>query len=322
MTGFLRVFAILPLLAGSAYGWGCEGHQMIALIARAHLTPEASAAVDRLLRENPIDPTLNRFCKDRPTDLMADSATWADDARNIEKTGEWHYIDIPLAVNTGAVPESDALKWCPALADGRPGCILTAIDYEWNILRDGKQTGAARVKALRYLIHFLGDLSQPLHATDNHDRGGNCTAITFFPASNPDSEKPKNLHAIWDYELLARDLAATKTTQPEYARKLDESFSADWDAWGQSKTDIPGWVWESHKLAGSVAYGDLKPRIPVEPATAGLADQAGCDTERDKVAGLHIAIGDEYAADAIPVIREQLAKAGYRLAGLLNQTFK
>jgi hypothetical protein len=300
---------------------------MIALIARSHLTPEASTAVDQLLRENPIDPTLNRFCKDRPADLMADSATWADDARNIEKTGEWHYIDIPLAIDTGAVPESDALKWCPPLTDGRPGCIVTAIDYEWGILRDVKQTGAARAKALRYLIHFLGDLSQPLHATDNHDRGGNCTAIRFFPTTNPDSEKPKNLHAIWDYELLARglssrELSSNKMTQPEYARKLDESFLSDWNAWGQSKTDITGWVWESHKLAGSVAYGDLKPRIPVEPATAGLADQAGCDTERDKVAALHIAVGAEYAAEALSVIREQLARAGYRLAGLLNQTFK
>ena len=295
---------------------------MIALIARAHLTAEASAAVDQLLRENPIDPTLNRFCKDRPADLMADSATWADDARNIEKTSEWHYIDIPLAIDTGAVPEGDALKWCPPLTDGRPGCIVTAIDYEWSILRDTKQAGAARAKALRYLIHFSGDLSQPLHATDNHDRGGNCTAITFFPALNQDNQKPKNLHAIWDYELLARELKSSNSTQPEYARKVDQGFSSDWNAWGQSKTDITGWAWESHKVAGSVAYGDLKPRIPVEPATAGLADQAGCDAERDKVAGLQISIGQEYAAEALPVIREQLARAGYRLAGLLNQIFK
>ena len=68
---------------------------MVALIARAHLTPAASISVDQLLRENPIDPALSRFCKDRPSDLMADSATWADDAKTIEKTAEWHFIDIP-----------------------------------------------------------------------------------------------------------------------------------------------------------------------------------------------------------------------------------
>src|SRR5580658_2188395 len=112
MRPVLSFLAVLPFAAGSAFGWGCEGHQMIALIARAHLTPAASSAVDRLLRENPIDPGLNRFCKDRPSDLMADSATWADDARNIEKTAEWHYIDIPLAAPAG----SDAMQWCKPAA--------------------------------------------------------------------------------------------------------------------------------------------------------------------------------------------------------------
>src|SRR5580658_4933344 len=95
----LSLLAALPFLSGSAFGWGCEGHQIIALIARAHLTPAASAAVDRLLLENPIDPSLSRGCKDRPNDPMADSATWADDERNLDKTTEnWHFIDIPLAV--------------------------------------------------------------------------------------------------------------------------------------------------------------------------------------------------------------------------------
>jgi hypothetical protein len=307
----------LPALPGSLFAWGCEGHQMIALIARAHLTPAASAQVDQLLRENPIDPSLNRFCKDRPTDLMGDSATWADDARNIEKTADWHFIDIPLAVRTGSVPEQEAMKWCPPESDGKAGCIVTAITYEWAILRDPNQSGAMRAKALRYLIHFVGDITQPLHDTDNHDRGGNCTSIRFFAG-----EKPQNLHGIWDYELIARDLDTDKSTQPQYAKRLDEAFSSHWADWGESKSNALAWAWESHNLAETVAYADLKPQIPIESATAGLADQEGCTAERDKVAALHISIGDEYAAQAIPVIREQLVKAGYRLASLLNQTFR
>ena len=70
-------------------------------------------------------------------------------------------------------------------------------------------------------------LSQPLHATDNHDRGGNCTEIKFFSA-----EKLENLHAIWDYKIIARDLDTNKATQAQYARNLDESFSRDWPLWG------------------------------------------------------------------------------------------
>jgi hypothetical protein len=308
MRPVLFFLAVLPISTGSAFGWGCEGHQMIALIARAHLTPAASNAVDRLLRENPIDPALNRFCKDRPADLMADSATWADDARNIEKTAEWHYIDIPLAVQTG----SDVMKWCKPAPDGKPGCIVSAIDYEWALLRDKSQPAAVRAKALRYVIHFLGDLAQPLHAVDNHDRGGNCTGIRFFS-----QEKPENLHAIWDYKILARELEARKATQVQYAKTLDEDFVRS-----ESKTDVLAWAWDSHTLAASVAYADLKPPIPIASPNSGLADDAACTAERAAVAALHISIDDEYVSHALPVIREQLAKAGYRLAGLLNQTFQ
>ena len=190
------------------FGWGCEGHQIVALIARAHLTPVASAAIDQLLRENPIDPALNRFCKDRPGVLMADSATRADDARNAEKTGEWHYNDIPLSVEKG-----DAMIWCAPLGPSvndkdRPGCIVNALEYEWNLLRDQAQPGPVRAKALRYVIHLTGDLHQPLHTEDNNDKGGNCTSMQFFAET-----RPANLHAIWDYKIIAHDLEAHHTTQ-------------------------------------------------------------------------------------------------------------
>ncbi len=302
----MRAALLLLLHAASAFGWGCEGHEVVALIARAHLTASTSQEVDRLLRENPIDPTLNRFCKDRPSDVMADSATWADDARNVEMTGDWHFIDIPRAFRDG-----DAMKWCRPSGD-KPGCIVTAIDYEWSVLRDMRQPAAARAKALRYLIHFIGDLSQPLHAADNHDRGGNCTAMTFFS-----EEKPENLHAIWDYKIIQRDLEVRKTTKADYARALDKEFRPS-----ERKIDVPGWAWESHRLASDIAYGDLNPGIPVASPSEGTTDQAACNAERTSVAALHISIGDGYVSRALPVIREQLAKAGFRLAALLNQTFE
>jgi hypothetical protein len=311
----LTLLAGLPLLASGAFGWGCEGHQMIALIARAHMSQAASAAVDRLLLENPIDPALSRFCKDRPEYAIADAATWADDARTGEKTGDWHFIDIPLAVTESAAA-GDWMRWCPPAADGKPGCIVSAIDFEWQLLRDTTQPDAARAKALRYLIHFVGDLTQPLHASDNHDRGGNCTAIRFFS-----QEKPENLHAIWDYKILARDIAKRKATQARYAKDLDRTFAARWSAWGESRPDVPAWTWESHKLAQTITYPDLKPLIPIAASAAGLADTPACDAGREAVAALGISIGREYSRNALPAIREQIAKAGYRLAGLLNQTF-
>jgi hypothetical protein len=309
---------MLPFFCGPAFGWGCQGHQIVALIARAHLTPAALAAVDQLLRENPIDPALTRFCKDRPDNLMADAATWADDERSVDKNTEhWHFIDIPLAVRAGSVPEKDAMKWCVPAEGGGPGCIVSALDYELKILRETGQPGKARAAALRFVIHFTGDVAQPLHASDNHDQGANCTSIAFFAEA-----RPRNLHAIWDTQLIARDLDEKKLTQPQYAGKLDEDFSSHWREWGESKADFTAWACDSHKIAESVPYADLKPPIPTEPAAAGQADQEACAAEREKVAAMHIPIGDAYDAEAMPVIREQLAKAGYRLAGLLNQTFQ
>jgi hypothetical protein len=308
------------------FGWGCEGHQMIALIARAHLSNAASDAVDQLLRASPVDPALSRFCKDRPDDLMADASTWADDARNVEKTSQWHYVDIPLSV-TQEQPDID--PWCapvgpPDSSKDRSGCIVTAISYEWGILRDASRPEAERAKALRYLIHFVGDLHQPLHDTDNDDLGGNCTALTFFA-----EDRPANLHAIWDYKLIERQLAHRHQTQPQFASSLDQKFSERWSEWGQPKVDVLAWTWEGHAIAHDVTYGDLRPRIPVEKTKKVEATKnveasnkdADCAAERDKVAGLHISISTGYFDQTEPVIEQQLAKAGYRLAALLNQTF-
>lgn len=310
----IRIAALLPVFAAPVFGWGCEGHQTIALIARAHLSNAALQAVDQLLRDNPIDPSLSRFCKDRPADLMADSSTWADDVKNIERTGEWHYIDIPLSV-TRETP--DVSLWCAPIGPfdagkDRTGCVVDAISYEWAILKDASHNGADRARALRYLIHFVGDLHQPLHAEDNDDRGGNCTAIAFFA-----EPRPANLHAIWDYKLIQHQLELDRQTQPQLAAALDRQFASHWTEWGQPKVDVIAWTWESHKLARDVSYGDLTPQIPMERPNA----QVDCGAERDKVAAEHIAIGNAYYDATEPVIDQQLAKAGYRLAALLNQTF-
>jgi hypothetical protein len=311
----LFLFAFLaPLIPSSAFGWGCEGHQMVALIARAHLTPAVSAAVDELLRQSPIDPALNRFCQDRPADLMADSATWADDTKNQEKTSVWHYIDIPLT----AISVTSVDPWCPPIGPSvegknRPGCVTDAIEFELGILRDKSRPVAERATALRYIIHFVGDIHQPLHDEDNNDSGGNCTAMQFYS-----EDRPANLHAIWDYKLIQHQLALDKLTQPAYADALNSRFSAKYPAVAKAKADNPvAWAWEAHALAVSTAYGALQPGIPVETPDP----KAVCATERDKVQALHIAIGDDYFAKTMPVIDEQLATAGFRLAALLNATF-
>jgi hypothetical protein len=312
------LFVLLAFAPSPAFGWGCDGHQIVAMIARAHLTPAVSAAVDKLLSADPISMAHNRYCQDTPTDLMAVAAPWADDVKSATKTGEWHYIDIPLAVETRA----DYHKWCEPIgpaADGkdRTGCIVTAIDYEWAILRDAAKPTPERAAALRYLIHFLGDLTQPLHDTDNHDQGGNCTSFRL-----PFADRPVNLHSIWDSELLTHELKERKLTEVELAAMLDEQFADQGKQWIGAKTDAEAWAWETHKLAATFAYGLLNPAIPVAPADAGLADKAACDLGKQTVADMNIPIQQNYMDLALNTIHQQIARAGYRLAGLLNETLQ
>src|SRR5579863_7584303 len=98
---FLPVLFLSGLTCGSAFGWGCDGHRMVALIAAQHLKPEVRAAVDQLLKDNPIDPALRRYCRPAATEPMEDAATWADDVRTSLKNDVWHYIDIPRDVARG-----------------------------------------------------------------------------------------------------------------------------------------------------------------------------------------------------------------------------
>jgi hypothetical protein len=311
----MKILPILVLAAaacGSAYGWGCEGHQIVALIAGQHLTPEARAAVYQLLKENPIDPALSRFCQPVATDAMADAASWADDSKKGEKTGTWHYLDIPRGVE-----HAELMKYCAPVGDStdgkdRPGCLLTGLQYEFDILKDHNRPAAERATALRYVIHFIGDLHQPLHTTTNDDQGGNCTSVTLF-------EDPKlaNLHGVWDYGIIGHFLKEHNQVPAQMATELDQRFQSKGHGWLHDRIDFGAWIWEGHHVAEKVTYNKLRPKLALAPAENGL----GCQAERDKTKALKIDIDAKYAASVMPVIDKQLAKAGYRLADVLNAAF-
>jgi hypothetical protein len=196
----------------------------------------------------------------------------------------------------------------------RPGCIVNAIEYELGTLRDRKKTLSERAVALRYLIHFLGDLSQPLHDTDNHDQGGNCTSFRL-----PFEDRPSNLHSIWDTGLITHELKTKKLTSMELASMLDEQFAGSGRQLLGEKTDVEAWAWEGHKVASNYAYGLLVPEMPIASADAGQADKAACDAERDRMQAMHITLNQNYMDLAMNTIHEQLVRGGYRMAAVLNQ---
>jgi hypothetical protein len=302
---------VLPCLASPVLAWGCKGHQTVAVIAEKYLTPEARQFLDKLLTENPIDPQLKRYCGNSSGSLLADSSTWPDDIRNIVHNGSWHYIDIPRGAARGPL----------AMFCGQSGCITQAIAEQLALLKDPHADPHKRADAVRYLVHFVGDLHMPLHATTNNDEGGNCVPVRYFrrkPRERNHSYVP-NLHALWDTAIVERDMEGADPG--EYAESLEESFAGELPNWQRAGIHIEDWTWESHDLAETYVYGELVPKDPIE---APVAVRVCTDDNNvgERLLKVHFVADARYQDVAAPVVEKRIAQAGIRLALLLNEAVK
>jgi len=166
----ITVGAVTALTTIPAFAWGSDGHKIVALLADAQLTPSARKQVDRLLALE-------------PGSTLASISTWADEHRN-PATASWHYVNFPRG-DCNYQPERD----CP---DGK--CVVAAIDRQVEVLRTNGDD-EKRLNALKYVVHFIGDIHQPLHAGYGDDRGGNSYQLQAFMRGS-------NLHAVWDTGLI------------------------------------------------------------------------------------------------------------------------
>jgi len=307
------LFVAVVSLPASARAWGCEGHQVVALLAEKHLTPHALAMAKKILAEGPIDPKLSRYCKEGGADPLADASSWPDDIRPLRPdTPPWHYIDIPRGTKI-----RDLEKFC----DPKESCVTHAIKDQLAILRSSEADPQKRGDALRFLIHFVGDLHQPLHAITNNDEGGNCVPVAFFDAQpqlrNPKTESySPNLHAVWDTNILEK--VTTGKTVEQVADDLDQSFQGEMARWLKGPANVDAWAWESYRLAMQKAYGKLPTPDPVETPqrVTSCADDNHVSTRMLK---LNEQLRDAYQNLAVPAVRVRLAQGGARLAMLLNQ---
>lgn len=316
----MKTFSLLLLLvlcgASPAFGWGCSGHQVVALVALKQLTPNAKTKAGQLLLGQP-KPAIARFCAATSLDAFVDLSSWADDERDVRAdTADWHFIDIPLGAS-----HSDESGACPTT-----GCVTSAIQQQLAVLRNSTGTAQDQSNALMFVIHFVGDIHQPLHDTTNNDRGGNCVPVKYFTKA-PVLVKPAtgsyspNLHGVWDKELVERvgRIRSPHSAKVQaFADRLAQEFASQIPTWQSASPDLDGWAWESHQLAVNTSYGKLSTTIPVETPTTvhTCKDDSNVST---RMLALHERIGQQYTNEAGPVIKEQLAKAGTRLAVLLNQ---
>jgi hypothetical protein len=308
--------ALVTANSPPADAWGCKGHQTVALIAEKHLTPEARQLVQKLLSENPIDPKLKRWCGNATSDLIVDASTWPDDVRNERKNGSWHYIDVPRGKHKGELDE-----YC-----GSEGCVTRAIEEQRAILKDKSADSMKRAEAIRYLIHFVGDLHQPLHAINNADSGGNCVPVKYFRHEPlPNTQHPEredyspNLHRIWDTEIVERDMEISNPLR--YADELDEKFHTESAAWEAAGIHVDTWAWESHDRAETAVYDAFPEKIGIEPDVK-LKNCAENNHMGKRMFEKHLAVGEAYQSNAAKAVETGLAEACVRLAMILNEIAK
>lgn len=244
--------------------WFDLGHRVVASLAEQRLTPHTAEAVRDILDGQ----------------SLADASVWADNIKQYRHDADaLHYVNIPLTATA-----YDSARDCP-----HGSCIIAAIASDRRVLANPSASPLDRAEALRFLIHFMGDLHQPLHAADNQDRGGNCVPLALG------GPRTVNLHSYWDTvaveaidpdaDRLARTLAA-------------EITPAQRKVWEQG--DARTWALESFAIAKASVYT--------------LGSKPGCATDTAPVA---LPVG--YGETAKAVVAEQLKKAGVRLALELNR---
>lgn len=253
-----------------AAAWGKLGHRLVATLAEQELSPAARRELARLLAGES-DPTL------------AGISTWADELREHDpglgrRSATWHYVNIGEA---GCRYQA---------ADACPGgdCVVEAIRAQAAILADRGRGDAERLRALKFVVHFVGDVHQPLHAGFARDRGGNSIQVRVPAAFIPpwaEGNAGSNLHAVWDSGLL-------------HSAGLGEAS------------------YLAHLRALPLAVPAL--RTPLPPPAGRWAEESCAIVLREGFRPARAALGTDYYASWRPLADERLRRAGSRLAALLD----
>jgi S1/P1 Nuclease len=251
-----------------ALGWGPQGHQVVADIARSHLIPTARRHIRELLGN----------------DDLAAISTWADEVRaQRPETFGWHFVDIPLNAS-GFSQQRDCYRpdeKHPQTKEDHHNCVVDRIEIFQRVLADKNESPANRVEALKFLVHFVADLHQPLHAI-GEARGGNDIHVFEFGSAQCGNGSC-NLHATWDTGLIEH----TNRSEEGYVAELEKLISLrnlQHEANGTPET----WANESFHLAQKVWLKDGR------------------------------AVDEAYFRNNMGSLDERLALAGLRLAVLLN----
>jgi hypothetical protein len=272
---FVLIGAILVFVPRHVLAWGTEGHRVSGIIAQDLLTAKTRIRVNELMGG---------------ADL-ADISLYMDINRKelSEKfpgSEKWHYDNEPVC-KTRTYEE-----YCK-----NRDCASARIPEMFSTLQDTSASSEKRVMAMRFLVHMVGDIHQPLHAADDDDLGGNLKFVLI-----PESPMGRRLHGVWDTDLVKRALRGASDN--DYAQSLLKKHrEEDIPAWQTG--ELRDWMKESHTLSKLVTYSKLP--------------NFACGKEWPSTIVSPVTLPETYLADATETIPTQLAKAGARIAWLLNE---
>ncbi len=248
-------------LARPAWSWDADGHRFVCTVASYEMNERARGAVKALLALD-------------SREQFAEACVWADDiARTRPETAAWHRMYVPR--DAQAV---DPARDCPAT-----GCLTSAIEYNHQILTSDAPN-AVKAEALKFLMHLVGDVHQPLNLGFAEDRGGDAIPIVFHA-------RTMTLRDLWDRELLR--------ARPDTWRELADSYEARFPY-------LERRLWP----AGAVTdWANESLWIMRTPATGYLGNPGNLE------------FGEIYVRQNQLAVLRRLSQAGVRLGLMLNRTF-
>jgi S1/P1 Nuclease len=264
-----------------AYAWGSEGHRVTALVASELLAPKTRLRLNQILEGS------------GTPDGLAEMTLYMDINRKelsekVPGSEKWHYDNQPVCKSLTFD------QYCP-----KGDCASAKIPELFRKLKNPATPKDERVQALRFLVHMVGDIHQPLHAADDSDLGANLKFVLI-----PESDQGRRLHGVWDTDIVKRALKGSNETV--YAKELIKKYREQISTWqsGDVVNAVRGWMNESHSLSKLVTYNNL-PNFT-------------CGKEWESTIVTPVQLSEYYMTSAAATVPPQLAKAGARIAMMLN----